>query len=70
MPRKKIGERNIRKLTKIAGISLGLTLPIEIVRKFGWKERQKVKLEINSRNRSILIKDWKKKKKLVKKKKK
>ena len=36
MPRKKLEERNIRKLTKIAaGSSLGITLPIEVVRKFG-----------------------------------
>lgn len=56
MPRKKLEEQNIRRLTKIAGLSLGLTLPIDIVRQFGWKERQKVKLEINNRNHSILIK--------------
>lgn len=61
MPRKKLEERNIRRLTRIAGVSLGLTLPIEIVRKFGWKERQKVKLEINNRNHSILIKRCKRK---------
>ena len=68
MARRKLGERNIRKLTKVAsGSSLGLTLPIEVIRKFGWRERQKLKLEINNRSRSILIKDWKKKRVIKKK---
>ncbi|MFC1700654.1 hypothetical protein ACFLZ0_00690 [Patescibacteria group bacterium] len=72
MARRKLGERNIRKLTKIAsGSSIGITLPIEVIRRFKWKERQKLKLEVNNRNHSILIKDWKKKKKkkVIKKKK-
>lgn len=72
MPRKKLEERNIRKLTKIAaGSSLGITLPIEVVRKFGWRERQKLKLEINDRSKSITIRDCAKKaKKIIKKNKK
>lgn len=72
MPRKKLEERNIRKLTKIAaGSSLGITLPIEVVRKFGWRERQKLRLEINDRGKSITIKDCvKKAKKIIKKNKK
>lgn len=70
MPRKKTSERDIRKLTKLAaGSSMGITLPIEVVRKFGWRERQKLKLKINNRNHSILIKDWKEKKTIKKKKK-
>lgn len=49
-------------MTKIAaGSSLGITLPIEVVRKFGWRERQKLKLEINDRNKSIIVKDYGKK---------
>lgn len=63
MARRKLSEINIRKLTKLAGgTSMGITLPIEVVRKFGWRERQKLKLEINNRSKSITIKDWKKKK--------
>ena len=52
---------NIRKITKLSGGgSYGITLPIKIVRKFKWKERQKVELEINEKNKIITIKDWKK----------
>lgn len=41
--RRKLEERNIRKITKMAGgASYGLTLPIEFVRSLGWKEKQRV----------------------------
>lgn len=38
------GENNksIRKLTKLGGKSIGLTLPIELVRELGWREKQRV----------------------------
>lgn len=35
-------EKSIRKLTKLGGKSIGLTLPIEFVRELGWREKQKV----------------------------
>jgi len=39
MADKKFQEKNIRKLTKMGGgRSIGLTLPIEIVKELGWKE--------------------------------
>lgn len=55
---RKAGESNIRKLTKIGKKSIGLTLPIEVVRKLGWKEKQKV--VVKKVRGGILIKDWKK----------
>lgn len=52
------GDKNTRKLTKLGGKSIGLTLPIDMVRELGWKERQKV---VVTRVRGgVLIKDWKK----------
>lgn len=42
MANKKTGEENIRKLTRIGKKSIGLTLPIELVRELKWKERQRV----------------------------
>lgn len=51
-------EKNIRKLTKIGRKSVGLTLPIEMVRALGWRERQKVKVKVE-RGR-VIISDWKK----------
>jgi len=42
MATKKSGEKNTRKLTRMGGGRiLGLTLPIEMVKKLKWKERQK-----------------------------
>ena len=52
-------EKNIRKITKTgSGKCYALTLPIELVEKLGWKERQKVLVELKGRH--LLIKDWKK----------
>ena len=57
MARRKLSERNIRKLTRMGGgRSLGLTLPIEIMRRLRWRERQKVVVKL--RGRKISIVDW------------
>lgn len=57
MANKKSNETNIRKLTKIGRQSLGLTLPIGMMRELGWRERQKV---VAKRVRGgVMIKDWK-----------
>jgi len=58
MPAKKLKDKNIRKLTKIGGKCIGLTLPIEIVRKLKWRERQKVVVRL--RGKKLTIEDWKK----------
>lgn len=59
MGRRKLSENNIRKLTRSGGgKSIGLTLPIEIVRELKWKERQKV--VVKKVRGGVLIKDWKK----------
>lgn len=59
MARRKSNEDNIRKLTRSGGgKSIGLTLPIEIVRELKWKERQKV--TVKRIRGGVLIKDWKK----------
>lgn len=55
--RRKLEERNIRKITKTGrGASYSLTLPIEFVRKLGWREKQKVVVSL--RGKTITIKDW------------
>ena len=36
---RKLNEQNVRKLTRLGGHSLGLTIPIEITRALGWKVR-------------------------------
>lgn len=58
MANKTTNAKNTRKLTKLGGKSIGLTLPIELVRELGWREKQKV---IVKRVRGgVLVKDWKK----------
>ena len=58
MAKRKISKRNIRKITKVGGKSYAVTLPIEVIRLFNWKERQKVILKINKKRKTITIKDW------------
>ena len=55
MTRRKSSEEHIRKITK-SGNSYALTLPINIVRELGWREKQKV--VVKKRGEGILIKDW------------
>lgn len=61
MARRKLSQRNIRKLTKIgAGRSYSITLPISFIRQLKWKERQKLTVEFDKRRKFIKIKDWQK----------
>lgn len=60
MPRRKLEQNNIRKLTKIGGgRSYSITLPISFIRELGWKERQKLKVDFNKSKKTIRVKDWK-----------
>ena len=38
----KLKDKNTRKITRVGKTSLAVTLPIEIVRELGWREKQKV----------------------------
>ena len=58
MARRKLSQRNIRKIQRSAG-SYYVRLPIELIRKFGWKEGQKVVVDEYGKDKFI-IKDWKK----------
>jgi hypothetical protein len=58
MPRRKSEDANIRKLTKSGNGSIGLTLPIELVRELGWREKQKV--VVKRVRGGVMIRDWKK----------
>ncbi|MFH1967970.1 MAG: hypothetical protein ABIJ84_01125 [bacterium] len=59
MARRKLEDKNIRKLTRMGGgKSMGLTLPIEMVKGLKWRERQKV--VVRQSGKKIIIEDWKK----------
>lgn len=57
MTRRKLDQEHIRKLTKVGGTSLAVTLPKAITNKLGWKERQRVVVTLSGKN--IIIKDFK-----------
>jgi hypothetical protein len=49
-------DKNVRKLIRWGKISLGLTLPADILFDLKWKEKQKV--IVTKHRGGILIKDW------------
>ena len=57
MTRRLIQEENVRSILKVRR-SYYVSLPIQVVREFKWKEGQKVAVE--KRGKEIVIKDWKK----------
>ena len=59
MARRKLEERRIRKLSKVGGgRTYSITLPIEVVRQFGWQAKQKLEVKVDAKKRRIIIKDW------------
>ena len=48
-----------RKLIKLSSHSLALIIPKEIIRKFDWREKQKISIEEGLR-KTLKLKDWKK----------
>jgi hypothetical protein len=57
MANRNSNDRDVRKLGKL-GDSVSLTVPIEAVRKLGWKVRQKVRVKLSGNK--ITVEDWKK----------
>jgi len=47
------------KLRRVSTHSYSVTIPKEIIKKFGWKERQKISIE-EMPSKTLRIKDWKK----------
>tara|TARA_B100000745_G_scaffold119190_1_gene77043 strand:+ start:796 stop:972 length:177 start_codon:yes stop_codon:yes gene_type:complete len=58
MEKRTISNERVRKLSKVAGTSYGVTLPIEFVRELGWQEHQK--LTVTLKGNTMIIKDWEK----------
>jgi len=57
MARRRLEDSNIRKLTKSGNGAIGLTLPIDVIRKLGWKDGQKV--VVKKVRGGVIIRDWK-----------
>jgi len=58
MTTRKTEDKNIRKITRVGKTSLSVTLPVEMYKELGWREKQKVVMK--KVRGGILIKDWKK----------
>ncbi|OGG43215.1 hypothetical protein A2841_03550 [Candidatus Kaiserbacteria bacterium RIFCSPHIGHO2_01_FULL_48_10] len=57
--RRKVGKENIRSLSKVSsGKSYAITLPKDLLRALGWKERQK--LIVSVKRKRLIVRDWKK----------
>lgn len=53
-------DKHTRKLAKVGGgHTYSVTLPIGAVREFGWQEKQRVLIEVDKKNKRIIIKDYK-----------
>ncbi len=57
MSRRKLEQNHIRKLTRVGGTSIALTLPIEMIRALKWREKQKV--IVKQKGKKVIIEDWK-----------
>ena len=55
-------EKIIRKLTKVGQYSYSIVIPKYVIKKFKWRERQKLEIQINDRAKRIVIEDYKEKK--------
>jgi len=52
-------KRHVRALTRIAGgASYSVTAPIEAVRAFKWKDRQKLVVEVDEKRKRLIIRKW------------
>ncbi len=57
MSRRKVKNRNVRSLLRLAGgTSYGVSLPMEDVAELGWKAKQK--LVVKRYGKGFLIRDW------------
>jgi bifunctional DNA-binding transcriptional regulator/antitoxin component of YhaV-PrlF toxin-antitoxin module len=57
MGRRNINDRNVRTLSKGA-TSYYVTIPIEAVRDLEWKKGQRLHVEIDTRHKELVVRDW------------
>ena len=61
MARRKIEDREVRSLIKMSGgKSYAVTLPIDVIRRWGWQKGQKLQLTVDEKKRRITVEDWEK----------
>ncbi|MFA5777227.1 MAG: AbrB/MazE/SpoVT family DNA-binding domain-containing protein [Parcubacteria group bacterium] len=52
-------EKNVHKLKKNGAYSYSVTIPKEVIEKYGWKEKQKLSI-VDKGHGKIEISDWRK----------
>lgn len=52
----------VMKIGRVSTHSYCIILPKEVIKKFRWKERQKLVILVNENKQELRIKDWKKNK--------
>lgn len=52
-------EKNIRKLTRAGKYTYTISIPKEMIDKYGWREKQKLVIEDKGNGR-LQIRDWRK----------
>jgi len=57
MARRKLENKNIRKISRIGNRSLGVTIPVDFLRQLRWREKQKV--VVKKTHGGVIIRDWK-----------
>ena len=58
-----MAEKYTRKLIKAGTNSYVLTVPKELIDKFGWREHQKLEVVFGGRKHEFTVRDWKPKRK-------
>jgi hypothetical protein len=53
-------QKSVHKLKKSSAYSFSVTIPKEIIEKYGWKEKQKISIKDKGRGK-IEISDWRRK---------
>lgn len=60
MAMRKLEDKSIRKLTRAGKTSLSVTIPVEIIKDLGWREKQKV--VVKKEKGCVVIRDYRSKK--------
>ena len=59
MARRRLEERDMRTLFKLAGgKSFAVTIPIDVVRSWGWENNQKLRLTVDEQHKKVTIEEW------------
>jgi len=58
-----MAKKFVRKLQRVSTHSYVLNIPKEMVKRFSWRERQKLEIAFGGKKHELKIKDWVKKSK-------